>query len=158
MKIHLIAVGTKMPDWVDAGYREYAKRLPAECELRLIEIPAVKRGKNVDVRRVLETEGQALLAKLPAGAYPVSLDVGGKAYSTEQLAQRLKIWLAAGTDVGLMVGGPEGLSPECKARAAESWSLSALTLPHPVVRIVVAEALYRAWSLLNNHPYHRGNH
>jgi 23S rRNA (pseudouridine1915-N3)-methyltransferase len=155
MKIHLLAVGTRMPVWVQAGYGEYAKRLPPECELRLVEVAAGKRGKNFDVQRTLEAEGRALLARLPPGARTVCLDVTGKPWSTAQLAQRLQAWMASGTDVGLMIGGPEGLSPECKARADETWSLSPLTLPHPLVRIVVAEALYRAWSLLNNHPYHR---
>lgn len=155
MKIHLLAVGTRMPAWVQAGYGEYAKRLPPECELRLVEVAAGKRGKNFDVQRTLEAEGRALLARLPPGARTVCLDVAGKPWSTAQLAQRLQAWMASGTDVGLMIGGPEGLSPECKARADETWSLSPLTLPHPLVRIVVAEALYRAWSLLNNHPYHR---
>lgn len=155
MKIHLLAVGTRMPAWVQTGYGEYAKRLPPECELRLVEVTAGKRGKNFDVQRTLEAEGRALLSKLPAGARAVCLDVAGKPWSTTQLAQRLQVWMASGTDVGLMIGGPEGLSPECKARADETWSLSPLTLPHPLVRIVVAEALYRAWSLLNNHPYHR---
>lgn len=144
-----------MPAWVQTGYQEYAKRLPAECELRLVEVAAGKRGKNFDVQRTLEAEGQVLLSKLPAGARAVCLDVTGKPWSTPELAKRLQAWMASGTDVGLMVGGPEGLSPECKARADETWSLSPLTLPHPLVRIIVAEALYRAWSLLNNHPYHR---
>jgi 23S rRNA (pseudouridine1915-N3)-methyltransferase len=155
MKVHLLAVGTRMPDWVQTGYREYTKRLPPECELRLVEVAAGKRGRNFDVQRTLEAEGQALLSKLPAGARAVCLDVGGKPWSTSDLARRLQTWMASGTDVGLMIGGPEGLSPACKARADETWSLSPLTLPHPLVRIVVAEALYRAWSLLNNHPYHR---
>ena len=144
-----------MPEWVQAGYVEYAKRLPPECELRLQEIPAVKRGKNFDVQRGLETEGLALLAKVPASARIVTLDIGGKSWSTENLSGRLDFWMRSGQDVALLVGGPEGLSPACRSRADESWSLSALTLPHPVVRIVVAEALYRAWTLLKNHPYHR---
>lgn len=155
MKIHLLAVGTRMPAWVQTGYLEYAKRLPPECELRLVEVAAGKRGKNFDVQRTLAAEGRALLGKLPDGARAVCLDVAGKPWSTPDLAKRLQAWMASGADVGLLVGGPEGLSPACKARADETWSLSPLTLPHPLVRIVAAEALYRAWSLLNNHPYHR---
>jgi 23S rRNA (pseudouridine1915-N3)-methyltransferase len=156
MKIHLLAVGHRMPDWVVAGYNEYAKRLPPECSLQLHEVHAGKRGKTAVVKRIVEEEGRALLARIPAGAQVVALDIGGKAWSTEQLSANLGQWLRGGQDVALLVGGPEGLSEECKRGAQQHWSLSALTLPHPMVRVVVAEALYRAWSLLKNHPYHRG--
>ena len=154
MKIQLIAVGTKMPDWVTAGFTEYQRRFPKEIPLELIEIPAGKRGKNADIARILQKEGELTMAA--AGkARIVILDIPGKPWTTEQLAQQLEVWKQDGRDVALLIGGPEGLSPECKAAAEQSWSLSPLTLPHPLVRIVVAESLYRAWSITTNHPYHR---
>ena len=156
MKIHLLAIGSRMPDWVVSGYNEYARRLPKECSLQLHEVNAGKRGKSANIKRIVEAEGQALLAQVPPHSQVIALDVGGKAWSTEQLAGQLDQWLHSGQDIALLVGGPEGLSEECKTRAHQHWSLSALTLPHPLVRVVVAEAIYRAWSLLKNHPYHRG--
>ncbi len=155
MKIHLISIGTKMPKWVETGYQEYAKRMPAECSLQLREVNGVKKGKNYPVEQIVETEGKALLNKVPNGSYIVALDVKGKAWSTEALAQRLAVWLGQGQDLSLLVGGPDGLSAGCRAKSQEQWSLSALTLPHPLVRVVLAEALYRAWTILQNHPYHR---
>jgi 23S rRNA (pseudouridine1915-N3)-methyltransferase len=155
VRIHLIAVGTRMPAWVEQGYAEYARRLPPDCALQLTEIPAGKRGKGADIARLTREEGERTLAAVPKGARIVVLDVKGQAWSTEQLAQTLDAWRNEGRDVALLVGGPEGLAPECLARAEQRWSLSALTLPHPLVRIVVAEQLYRAWSILSNHPYHR---
>lgn len=155
MQIHLIAVGSKMPGWVEQGYQEFAKRLPAECSLKLVEIPAGKRGKNADIARLTREEGERTLAAIPKGARVVALDVKGKPWSTEQLAQQLHGWLGDGRDVALLIGGPEGLADSCRGRADTLWSLSPLTFPHPLVRIVVAEQLYRAWSILQNHPYHR---
>ncbi len=155
MQIHLIAVGSKMPHWVTEGYEEFARRLPAECRLRLVEIPAGKRGKNADVVRLTQEEGEKMLAAIPKGAQVVALEVGGKDWSTEQLSSQLDGWLHGGCDLALLVGGPEGLAPSCRARADQRWSLSRLTFPHPLVRVVVAEQLYRAWSLLKGHPYHR---
>lgn len=155
MRIHLIAVGTRMPTWVTQGYEEFARRLPADCALQLTEIPAGKRGKNADIPRILRQEGERMLAALPKSACVVAMDVKGAAWSTEQLATTLDEWRQAGRDIALLVGGPEGLAPECLARAEQRWSLSPLTLPHPLVRVVIAEQLYRAWSILVNHPYHR---
>lgn len=155
MHIQLIAVGTRMPGWVKTGYQEYATRLPRECELRLVEVPATKRGKNAPLERVLRQEGERMLAAIPRGTRVIALDVSGQQWNTEQLADRLNEWLQNGRDVALLVGGPEGLAPACRAQAETFWSLSHLTLPHPLVRIVIAEQLYRAWSLLHNHPYHR---
>jgi len=144
-----------MPAWVTQGYAEYARRLPADCALRLVEIPAGKRGKGADIDRITQLEGEKMLAALPKGARVVALDVKGRPWSTEVLSRELDAWRHDGGDVALLVGGPEGLAPECVARAEQRWSLSNLTLPHPLVRIVVAEQLYRAWSILHNHPYHR---
>ncbi|WP_301098775.1 23S rRNA (pseudouridine(1915)-N(3))-methyltransferase RlmH [Otariodibacter sp.] len=154
MKIKLIAVGTKMPDWVIKGFESYQRRFPKDIPLELIEIPSGKRGKNADIKRILEQEGKAMLAAAGRGLI-VTLDIPGKASTTPQLAQQFEAWKSDGRDVCLLIGGPEGLSPECKVAAEQSWSLSPLTLPHPLVRIVVAESLYRAWSLTTNHPYHR---
>ena len=155
MQIHLCAVGQAMPNWVQQGYQEYAKRLPRECELILKEIPAGKRGKNSDVARLIKEEGDKMLLALPPRAHLVSLDIPGKPWTTQELADQLKIWLESGQNIALLIGGPEGLADAVKAKAQQSWSLSHLTLPHPMVRVIVAEQIYRAWSILNHHPYHR---
>lgn len=155
MRIHLIAVGQKMPAWVEQGYREYAQRMPAEARLALKEIAPGKRGKNADIARILQDEGQRMQAAIPKNSRIISLDVGGSRWSTEQLAERLQDWMGAGQDLSLLVGGPEGLSADCRALAQETWSLSPLTFPHPLVRVILAEQLYRAWTVLRNHPYHR---
>lgn len=155
MRIHLLAIGQRMPGWVSDGYNDYAKRLPAECALKLVEIAPAQRGGNADVAQVLRKEGDKMLAAIPKDAIVIALDVRGKAWSTEELARQMKDWMQSGQDVALLVGGPEGLDPRCLERANVRWSLSALTLPHPLVRVVLAEQLYRAWSILKNHPYHR---
>lgn len=155
MQIHIVAVGERMPEWVQAGYAEYARRLPHECRLKLHEIPAGKRAKGADVARLTRDEGARQLAAVPDRARVVALDRGGRELDTEQLAERLAKQLADGRDLALLIGGPEGLAPECLAAAEERWSLSRLTFAHPVVRVVLAEQLYRAWSIISNHPYHR---
>jgi 23S rRNA (pseudouridine1915-N3)-methyltransferase len=155
MRIHVLAVGTRMPAWVEEGYREYVKRLPPHCRLELKEIPLPRRGKGADIARMKEAEEKRLLAAVPAGSRVVALDAGGTEFDTAQLARRLGDWLAGGTDIALLIGGPDGLSAKCLAAAQERWSLSRLTLAHPLVRVVLAEQIYRAWSLLNNMPYHR---
>ena len=155
MQIHLISIGNKMPNWVEQGYAEYAKRLPRECELVLKEIPASKRGKNADTDRILRDEGLKMLAAIPDRTHIVTLDVVGKPWSTPDLSVNLKNWMENGQNVALLIGGPEGLAQSVTAKARQSWSLSKMTFPHPMVRVLVAEQLYRAWSILNNHPYHR---
>jgi 23S rRNA (pseudouridine1915-N3)-methyltransferase len=155
MQIHLIAVGTRMPAWVTSGYGEYARRLPHECSLRLVEIPLSKRRKTRSALKNRQEEGRAMLASLPAQATVVALDVRGKAWSTEALAASLQDWLQAGRDIALLVGGPDGLADECLDRADMRWSLSPLTLPHALVRVLLAEQLYRAWTVIRGHPYHR---
>lgn len=155
MKIYLIAVGTKMPSWVTEGFTEYQKRFPKDNSLELIEIPAIHRGKNADIPRILQKEGEAMIAAIPKNAYVVTLDIPGKQHSTEDLAEEMKKWRMLGRDVAILIGGPEGLADECKKLAQQSWSLSKLTMPHPLVRIVAAESLYRAWSITANLPYHR---
>ncbi|WP_445777771.1 23S rRNA (pseudouridine(1915)-N(3))-methyltransferase RlmH [Shewanella sp.] len=155
MKLQLIAVGTKMPDWVTRGFEEYQRRFPRDMALELVEIPAGKRGKNADIARILHKEGELMLAAVAKGNHIVRLDLPGKNWTTPDLAEQMTKWQLDGRDVSLLIGGPEGLSPACKEAANQSWCLSALTLPHPLVRVIVAESLYRAWSINNNHPYHR---
>lgn len=155
MKIHLLAIGDRMPEWVETGYAEYAKRLPRECRLVLHEIPAGKRGKNADLARLTADEGQRLLAAVPKGARVIALDRAGRELDTDGLAAALRTQLGRGSDLALLIGGPEGLSDECLAAADERWSLSRLTFAHPVVRVVLAEQLYRAWSIVKGLPYHR---
>jgi 23S rRNA (pseudouridine1915-N3)-methyltransferase len=155
MKLSLIAVGTRMPAWVQTGYDEYAKRLPRECALVLREIPLPTRSKNSDTTKAIEKESEAMLAIIPAQERVIALDILGKPQTTTSIAQALQTWQMQGGNTSFLIGGPDGLSAACLARAQEKWSLSGLTLPHPIVRIVLAEQLYRAWSLLNNHPYHR---
>jgi 23S rRNA (pseudouridine1915-N3)-methyltransferase len=156
MRIDLIAVGRRMPAWVDAGYAEYARRLPPECALSLLEIEAGPRGKGRSPERARAEEGRRMLRAIPKGSRVIALDAAGSHWSTEALAGQLASWLAGGQDLACLVGGPDGLAPDCLARADQRWSLSRLTFPHPLVRIVVAEQIYRAWSLLRGHPYHRG--
>jgi 23S rRNA (pseudouridine1915-N3)-methyltransferase len=155
VKLQLVAVGTKMPDWVQTGFMEYLRRFPKDMPFELTEVPAGKRGKNADIKRILEKEGEAMLAATGKGNRIVTLDIPGQPWETPQLAQQLERWKQDGRDVSLLIGGPEGLAPACKAAAEQSWSLSTLTLPHPLVRVLVAESLYRAWSITTNHPYHR---
>lgn len=155
MNIHLIAVGHRMPEWVQQGFQEYAKRMSGECRVRLVEVAIRKRKTSHDVQQAMRIEGELMLKAIPAGGHVVTLDVGGCQWSTEQLAEVLAKWMTMGRDVALLVGGPEGLALECRAAARETWGLSKLTFPHPLVRIIVIEQLYRAWSLLRNHPYHR---
>lgn len=155
MKVNLISVGTRMPDWVQDGMLEYSKRLPADFSFHCIEVPLGKRTKNTDARQVMKLEGEALLSRLGPRDYVVALDVLGKSLSTEAMAARVGTIRDDGRHLSLLVGGPDGLSQECLARADERWSLSALTLPHPLVRIVIAEQIYRVWSVLAGHPYHR---
>jgi 23S rRNA (pseudouridine1915-N3)-methyltransferase len=155
MRIYLIAVGNRMPAWVEQGYREYAGRLTQDCILELIEITPQKRTKSSDLERIRQQEGEALLAAIPKGCKVIALDLRGKSWSTEQLSTQMESWMQGGQDVALLVGGPEGLSDACIERADQKWSLSPLTLPHPLVRVLVSEQLYRAWSILKHHPYHR---
>ena len=155
MKLQLVAVGTKMPDWVQTGFLEYLRRFPKDMPMELTEVQAGKRGKNADIKRILEKEGEMMLAATGKGNRIVTLDIPGQPWETPHLATQLERWKLDGRDVSLLIGGPEGLAPACKAAAEQSWSLSALTLPHPLVRVLVAESLYRAWSITTNHPYHR---
>ena len=144
-----------MPVWVKQGYEEYAKRLPKECELILKEIAPAKRLKNTDLVRLVQEEGEKMIAAMPGDAHRVALDLKGKPWSTADLASALTRWRESGRNIAMLVGGPEGLDDSIRQRAHESWCLSNLTFPHQLVRIIVAEQIYRAWSILCNHPYHR---
>ena len=153
MRIRLLAVGQKMPDWVTTGYLDYAKRLNDDVRLELVEISAAKRSKNSEVDKMKQQEGEALLAAIHVNERVIALEVGGKEHSTQALSQQMNDWLQGGKNICLLVGGPDG--PDVIKRADALWSLSPLTLPHPLVRILLAEQLYRAWTLLKGHPYHR---
>lgn len=155
MKARLIAVGENAPAWVAEGFAEYRKRLSHWLPLDLIEIAPGLRGKNRDVKRATQDEGARVLAALPKQAHVVALDGRGAPYTSEQLARRLEHWRGQGRDLAFLIGGPEGHAAEVLTRADERWSLGPLTLPHMLVRLVLAEQLYRAAALLANHPYHR---
>jgi 23S rRNA (pseudouridine1915-N3)-methyltransferase len=155
MKLRLLAVGQKMPSWVEQGYKEYAKRLPSDCNLELVELASGHRGKSTSVAKVKQQEGEMLLKAIKPQEWVVALDVKGKPWSTEQLSEQLAGWRMDGKDICLLIGGPDGMSDEVMARANQRWSLSNLTLPHPLFRIVMAEQGYRAWTILQNNPYHK---
>ncbi len=155
MKAVLVAVGDRAPDWVASGFAEYQKRLSHWLPLSLQEITPGMRGKGRDANRATVDEGARVLLALPKQAHVISLDGRGKAYTSEQLAQRLESWRQGGRDLAFVIGGPEGHAPEVIAAAQENWSLGPLTLPHMMVRLLVVEQLYRAASMLANHPYHR---
>lgn len=155
MKVQLIAVGTKMPAWVQQGYGEYFKRLPKELAPKLVELTAGHRGKNASVKSAVELEGKDILNGLAGNDYVVALEVLGKPWSTEKLAANLADWQMGGRNISFIIGGPDGLSQQVLDRADAKWSMSNLTLPHPLVRVVFIEQLYRAWTILNHHPYHK---
>lgn len=155
MRIHLIAVGQRMPAWVRAGYEEYAARMPPESSLQLVEIAPEKRTRKSDFALIAEREAKRLRAATPRGARTIALDARGRLLDTPALASCLEGWMQDGRDVALWVGGPEGLTDSARAAADWLWSLSPLTFPHPLIRVLVAEQLYRASSIIRNHPYHR---
>lgn len=143
-----------MPEWVGDAYQDYAQRLPNQL-LQLTELPLGQRPKGGDTHKALVEEGARMLKAIPSQARVIALDPRGRSLSTEDLAQELSSWMQEGRDVALLVGGPDGLAPECLARAEAKWSLSRLTFPHMLVRVIVAEQVYRAWTILQHHPYHR---
>lgn len=155
MRIRLLTITHKSPAWISAGYAEYVKRLPPSCVLELIEIPAEKRLVNADITRITQREGEKMLAYIKPHDRVIALDVKGKAWSTEDLAKHLTQWQQDGRSIDLLIGGPEGLAPACLEKAEQSWSLSPLTFPHFLVRLIVAEQIYRACTILSGHPYHR---
>lgn len=155
MKLKLLAVGQKMPGWVTAGYQEYAKRLPHDCQLELIEVAPGHRAKNSSVEKAMQQEAEALKKVIKGSDHLVALDVQGKPWSTAELSHQLDDWRMLGSDVALVIGGPDGIHPTLLTKAQQRWSLSPLTLPHPLVRVLVSEQLYRAWTILQGHPYHK---
>ncbi len=155
MDLLVAAVGQRMPDWVNQAWTEYSRRMPPQLTLSLREIPLAKRGKNADTKRLKAVESQALHNAMPSRARVVALDIQGQAWTSEKLAANLENWLGEGRDVGFMIGGPDGISEDIMQQADSHWSLGPLTLPHPLVRVVLAEQLYRAWTITQNHPYHR---
>jgi 23S rRNA (pseudouridine1915-N3)-methyltransferase len=155
MKCRLIAAGTRLPEWINAGFCEYQKRLRTPLVLELQEIAVATRRAGENPERAIRREGTDMLAALKPDDYVVALEIAAKTMSTEQLSEWLAGRLREGRPLALLIGGPDGLSQQCRDRADQSWSLSPLTLPHGLVRVVVAEQLYRAMSLLAGHPYHR---
>ena len=144
-----------MPKWVDEGIKEYTKRLPRDFVVDFYEVPLGNRSKGADLKKAIQTESKGMLEAVSERDWVIALEVKGKVWSTENLADQVKEWQMRGDNVALLIGGPDGLSEACRARADQQWSLSALTLPHPLVRILLAEQLYRAYSINQNHPYHR---
>ena len=155
MRIRLIAVGKRMPKWVTTAYEDYARRLPRECRLELVEIPLAKRHDGGDTARAIAAEDERMTKAVGRETEVIALTVDGKPWSTESLADDLKRWMGDGRDRTILVGGPDGLGPNSLAAASARRSLSALTLPHPLVRVILAEQLFRAHSILIGHPYHR---
>ncbi|HNE17669.1 MAG TPA: 23S rRNA (pseudouridine(1915)-N(3))-methyltransferase RlmH [Rhodocyclaceae bacterium] len=155
MKLLLVAVGTRMPSWVEAGFNDFAKRMPRELPVQLVEVKAEPRTTGKTVEAMMAAEAARIEAALPPRCRRLILDERGEDLSTRALARRLEAWQTEGDDVALIVGGPDGLDPALKSTAHETMRLSSLTLPHALVRVMLAEALYRAWSLSKNHPYHR---
>jgi 23S rRNA (pseudouridine1915-N3)-methyltransferase len=155
MQIKLIAVGTKMPEWVIQGFETYQQRLPADYQLTLCEIPAKKRSKTANLTQLIESEQAAIEKMIPNDALTIALDRNGQVIDTQKIADALLNWHDQSQNICIIIGGPEGLQPSWLKNVHFCWSLSSLTLPHPMVRIIIAEQVYRAWSILNNHPYHR---
>ncbi len=155
MRLQLLAIGQRMPEWAATGFAEYAGRMPRDMVLTLQALPNPARSRAMDTSTLRRVEGQALLAAVPGQALVVALDEGGDVVDTRAMAGRLARWQQSGRDVALVIGGAAGLDDAVRERADWVWSLSPLTFPHMLVRILVAEQIYRAWSLLNNHPYHR---
>ena len=155
MKLFIIAVGHKMPDWISAGFGEYAKRMPREAKIELVEIKPEPRTTGKNVPQIMEAEAQRILAAMPQGVLRIVLDEHGAQLTTRQLAGQMQDWMRGGCDVAFIIGGADGLCESVKSSAQQLLALSSMTLPHGMVRVLLAEQLYRAYSLLHNHPYHR---
>lgn len=155
MKLIVAAVGSRMPRWVDEAWNDYAKRMPPDCALELREIKAEPRGSGRTPAQLMAAEARRIEATLPPGCHRVALDERGKDMTTVQLSHRLEHWRTLGRDIAFLIGGPDGLDPELKQQCPELLRLSSLTLPHPMVRILLGEQLYRAWAIMTGHPYHR---
>lgn len=155
MKLTVAAVGTRMPAWVSTGWQEYARRMPADCTLELKEIKPEARTSGKTAAQMMQAEAQRLRSAISPAAAVVALDERGRDLTTMDVFQSLQRWRAEGQDVVFLIGGPDGLDDELKRGANMRWRLSSMTLPHPLVRVILAEQLYRAWAIMSNHPYHR---
>ena len=155
MKLIIVSVGHKMPDWITAGFNEYAKRMPREMKIEMLEIKPEPRTTGKTVAQIMEAEAQRILAVLPQSCLRIALDEHGAQLTTRQLAGQMQDWMRAGSDAAFIIGGADGLHVSVKQAAQQLLALSALTLPHGIVRVLLAEQLYRAHSLMHNHPYHR---
>jgi 23S rRNA (pseudouridine1915-N3)-methyltransferase len=155
MQSHIIAIGTRMPSWVNEGLAEYTKRMPADFKIRLTEIPAEKRPKNANLSKIMQIESEKLFAAIPAEHFKIALDRKGLPLDTLEIAKNLGQFKDLGQNVSFLIGGPEGISEAVLGKMNALWSLSKLTLPHPLVRVLLAEQFYRAWSIISAHPYHR---
>jgi 23S rRNA (pseudouridine1915-N3)-methyltransferase len=155
MQLLVVAVGKRMPAWVQQAWTEYARRFPRGLSLDLKEVPLARRGANAVVDTLREVECDALLNAVPAGFRRIALDQRGTQWTTPELAVAMENWMREERGVCFLVGGPDGLAEDCRTRADNLWSLGRLTLPHPMVRAILAEQLYRAWTITQNHPYHR---
>jgi len=156
MKIRILAMGDRMPTWINQGFDHYATRMPSFCKLELVQLALQKRGKKADLKTLMKRESAQLLQAIPAASCCMALERTGKMISTEMLADRMRQWLASGLQPVVLIGGPEGLDTAVLQKMQEIWSLSALTLAHPIARLVLAEQLYRAISMIQGLPYHRG--
>jgi 23S rRNA (pseudouridine1915-N3)-methyltransferase len=155
VRLNILAIGQRMPSWVTSAWSEYARRFPRGFSLELRQLPAIKRQKNADIKAIRHKESESLLAATSRSSLKIALDENGKQWSTRELSDQMKQWMQSGRDIDFLVGGADGLSTKCLASVDLKWSLGHLTLPHPLVRIILAEQLYRAWSLTQGHPYHR---
>lgn len=154
-KITIIACGNKMPSWVDTAVTDFSKRLKEYVNLSFVEIPLIKRTKSSDLTRIFEKESALMINAIPPSARVIALEIEGETFSSEQLAEKFKVTQHVASHLCFLIGGPEGLAKQTLAHCHERWSLSALTLPHPLVRIILLETIYRAWAIINNHPYHK---
>ena len=155
MRIQIIAIGERMPGWVQQGYQEYIKRIASGITVNLVEVSAEKRNKTSNTQNILVKEAQRMLKAIGKDHYVIALDKGGQSWSTELLANKIRDWQQDGTNVSFLIGGPEGMTAELLQKAHAKMSFSAMTFPHPIIRVMLAEQLYRAYSIINNHPYHK---
>lgn len=155
MRINLISACNKMPNWVDTVVNDYRQRLGADIQFNIIDIPLNKRTKNSNVEKLIHKEGQQMLKSAKPNDYLIALAVDGKRLRSEQMAAKFEQFMVQGENLSLFIGGPEGLSEQCTQACKEKWSLSDLTLPHPLAKVLIAEQIYRCWSILHKHPYHK---
>ena len=155
MKLIIVSVGNKMPDWIAQGFNEYAKRMPREAKIELLEIKPEPRTAGKTPSQIMQAEARRILQALPANCWSIAMDERGAMPTTRQLAAQMQDWMRAGSDVAFIIGGADGLHESVKQAARQSLALSSLTLPHALARVLLAEQLYRAYSLMHNHPYHR---